>query len=561
MLNLAPIARLSAALLVLPWSVVVAEGDLSAAGEEDPRLGYQDKFAPFLQQYCYDCHGADVQKAGVNLQALMGEEGPKIEDRREWETILELILSREMPPEKKPQPTETLRQEVGDYLAAHLDSFDCSGPVDPGSVTARRLNRIEYQNTIRDLLGVHFEASESFPRDEVGYGFDNIGDVLSLSPLLMEKYLDAAEVIVDQALLSQIPAWPPVKRFEETEMKRVGGEHVRLVRERYLGLYREGAGEMTFEAPAAGEYRLRIRTFQDKGGPENARMKVTVAGEEITEMEIAAQADEPLLVRLPVTLAKGESKISVAYTNNYSNNDARDRSLRGDRNLFVDFVEVEGPLDQPRPPLPASHVAILPDEPAPGKELAMARDVLDRFTSRAYRRPATEDELKRLLAVTSAVLDDGASFQEGIKVAVTAVLVSPSFLFRWELDPQRATEDPSRVLNGYEIASRLSYFLWSSMPDEELLQLAKEGKLADVEAIRAQVRRMMADPKGKSLVQNFTGQWLQTRNLESVEPDPEVFPEFDETLREAMQAETDLFVQSIVDEDQSLLRLLDSDYT
>ncbi len=548
-------------LLISVVGGLVAEEGPEVEAEADPRLVHEAKLAPFLAKYCFECHGAETQKAELNLQALLADEAPRIEDRREWETVLELILSREMPPEKKEQPSETLRQEVGEYLDARLESFDCSGAVvDPGSVTARRLNRAEYANTIRDLLGVTFEATAAFPRDEVGYGFDNIGDVLSLSPLLMEKYLDAAETVVDEAVLSEIPEWPPVKRYDETEMTPKGGEHVRIVRERYLGLYREGAGEMDFDVPADGQYLVRIKAFQDKAGPEPAKMRVTIAGEVVAEVDVTAEVDLPVIYRLPVQLEKGVAKISVAYTNNYSDNQARDPALRGDRNLFIDYLEVEGPSDQPRPPLPATHVAVIPRQPQPGDEADLAGQIFTRFASKAYRREATPAEVDRLSALAMAVFEDGASFEQSIKVGLTAVLVSPHFLFRWELDPQREGET-ARPLGGYELASRLSYFLWSSMPDEELTELAATGQLTEPEVLRAQTKRMLADPKAKELVTNFTGQWLQTRNLASVEPNPEVFPEFDEALRGAMESETDLFVQSIVDEDQSVLRLLDADYT
>lgn len=532
-----------------------------AYAADDSRLLHEQKFQPFLAKHCFECHGAKKEKAGVNLEELLGGEPPRIEDRREWETVLEMVLSREMPPENKEQPSEALRQQMGDYLKARLESFDLSGPIVPGAVTARRLNRVEYENTIRDLLGVTFKAADSFPRDEVGYGFDNIGDVLSLSPLLMEKYLDAAETVIDDAVLSEIPVWPPRKRFEESGMRyQEGDEAIRPVRQRYLGFYREGTAEMSFEASSAGRYEVKIRAFQDKAGPEPAHMAFTVDGEMIAGTAVTAEADQPAIFRFPVQLEEGPSKLAVGYTNNYVDNDNPDRALRGDRNLFVDYVEVEGPLGQPRPPLPATHVAVIPRQPKPGEESAVANEVFTRFAARAYRREVTPEEVERLTALVMTVMDDGAKFEEAVKVGLAAVLVSPHFLYRWEVDPEREGTE-ARSLNSYELASRLSYFLWSSMPDDELFALAAEDRLVDPEVLQAQTRRMLADPKAEALVTNFTGQWLQTRNLASVEPDPAAFPEFDDALRNAMQRETDLFVQSIVDEDQSILRLLDADYT
>ncbi len=533
---------------------------------EDPRLAHEGRWKPFLAEHCFGCHGSEKQKAGLNLEDLLGNEPPRIEDRGEWETVLEILMAREMPPEKSRQPSEALRQEMVDYIAARLETFDCSGPVNPGSVTVRRLNRVEYQNTIRDLVDVDFEATERFPRDEVGYGFDHIGDVLSLSPLLMEKYLEAAEEVVDAAVLSKVLEWPPARRFEESEMKRVGeGDDARIVRQRYLGLYREAAGEVRFRAPTAGRYQVRVRAYQDKAGPEPAKMRVTVGGKVLAETEVTAEAGEPLVFRWPVSLEEGEVAISAAYTNNYVNNDSRDPALRGDRNLYLDFIEVIGPLDVPRPPLPATHVALIARQPEPGGERALVEEIFSRFMLRAYRRPANEDEHRRVTDLVMGVLNDGIRFEESVKVGLMAVLVSPHFLYRWELDQGRVgggeeVSEP-RTLDGYELASRLSYFLWSSMPDDVLLESAARNDLSDPSVLRSELKRMLADPKAEALVSNFTGQWLQTRNLASVKPDPETFPEFDEALREAMRKETELFVQSIVDQDESVLRLLDADYT
>ena len=537
---------------------------LLVSGEEPagPPLAVAGRLQPFLAAHCFACHGGKKQKADLNLEALAGSEAPKIEDRGAWEKVVEMLLSREMPPEKEPQPDEGLRQEVAAYLQAVLHGFDHGGPTNAGVVTARRLNRAEYENTMRDLLGVTFAATEAFPRDEVGYGFDNIGDVLSLSPLLMEKYLDAAERVIDEALLSEIPTWPPVKRYEESAMvATTGGDALRVVRDRFMGFYREGTVEIVHPVGGmTGPYRLRIKAYQDAAGPEPVRMLVTLDGETVEEVEVTAMGDAAEIYELAVTLKEGEAKIGLAYTNNYVNDDAPDPALRGDRNMFVDYVEIQGPFDRPRPPLPATHLAIIPRQPEEGEEEGLAREIFTRFATRAYRRPVTGNEVRRLTELALRVMDGGAPFEESVKVGLAAVLVSPHFLFRWELDP-KGTRSKARLLGGYELASRLSYFLWSSMPDEQLMQVAAEDRLGDLRILRAQVKRMMASPKARALVANFTGQWLQTRNLATAQPDPDVFPEFDEALRSAMQRETELFVQSMVDEDRSVLRLLDADYT
>ena len=507
-----------------------------------------------LAKYCMDCHGEDKQKADLNLHALLANGGPRAEDRRHWDSTLDMVELKEMPPENKAQPTPEEREQLVTYLDKLMDDLDRLAPDNVGRVTARRLNRVEYENTIRDLMGVSFQATESFPRDEVGYGFDNIGDVLTLSPLLMERYLEAAEEIVDRSILSTIPEWPPVNRIEETAMTwpEKYDEFIRVERDRYLGLFREGEASMTYTSEYGGDHRLRVRTYQDKAGSEAAILVVYVNGKLVEETNVTAQGDRPELVEIDVLLLKGANEIQVGYTNNFNSD--------GDRNLFVDYVDVQGPLNLERPSLLASHRNIIPGQPEPGQEEAVMQTIFQDFASRAYRRPATEQEALRLTKLGMMAFNDGLSFEEGIKLGVSAVLSSPHFLYRWELDPKRLPEE-ARGLNGYELASRLSYFLWTSMPDQVLFEVAADGSLTEPQVLRAQVQRMLADPKAEALVLNFVGQWLQIRNMETVEPDPEVFPQFDDTLRAAMRQETELFVQSIVKEDASVLRLLDADYT
>ena len=334
--------QLTCVFLSLGLSAVIGEepGPLAAKG-----------FRVFLEKHCVSCHGAAKQKAQLDLEALLGGGTPKIEDRDAWERVLDMIAFREMPPENKPQPSETERQAAVAYLHHQMESLSCTGPTNPGRVTTRRLNRIEYQNTIRDLVGVTFDATESFPRDEVGYGFDNIGDVLSLSPLLMEKYLEAAETILDQAILSEIPEWPPVQRLQEKAFKS-DSDHVREERRKYLGFFREAEATATFKLDQKGRYQIRARAFQQKAGPEPAKLTVKVDGRLIDEFDVIAQAKEPAFYDLTLPLEVGKRTISIGYPNNYNDSQNPDRSLRGDRNLFVDFVEIKGPLDGDRPALP-----------------------------------------------------------------------------------------------------------------------------------------------------------------------------------------------------------------
>lgn len=417
-------------------AVVVAS--LSASAQDAKPASFANFARPFLQQYCADCHGNEKQKADINLEAF-GEQPALYKKRELWENVRDMLAEREMPPEKKPQPSEEERIRMVQFINEELAKFDCAELRRPGRVTLRRLNRAEYNNTIRDLMGVDFSPAADFPLDEVGYGFDNIGDVLSLSPILMEKYLAASERIVSQAVLSEIPGCPPL-------------------------------------------------------------------------------LSESLARPSPKTLA----------TDRHSKKSAR----------------------------------------AEEADLESARRFLAAFVPRAYRRPASSEEIKRLLALAANAREQNANLEESVGIAVQAVLASPSFLYRWELDPKVEEGSPQnsagaavRSLTPYEFASRLSYFLWSSMPDDDLFALAAAETLLEPAVIEAQVRRMLADPKAKALAINFAGQWLQFRQIETIAPDPELFPAFDEELRQAMRRESELFFEAVMREDRSILEFLDADFT
>ena len=423
---------------ILWISAVASAGDfLSASAQDSKPTSFANFARPFIQQYCADCHGDEKQKADLNLEAFEGH--PALYKKRElWESVRDMLAEREMPPEKKAQPSEEERIRMVQFINEELAKFDCAELSRPGRVTLRRLNRAEYNNTIRDLMGVDFSAAADFPLDEVGYGFDNIGDVLSLSPILMEKYLAAAERIVSQAVLSELLGCPP--------------------------LLSESRAHPSPKALAT-----------DRHPKKSAR--------------------------------------------------AEESDLKSARRFFTAFVP------------------------------------------RAYRRPASPEEIQRLLGLTSNALEQNANLEESVGIAVQAVLASPGFLYRWELDPEVEDGDSQnlatavRSLNPYEFASRLSYFLWSSMPDDVLFELAAAGTLLEPAVVKTQVRRMLADPKSTALATNFAGQWLQFRQIETIAPDPELFPAFDEELRQAMRRESELFFEAVMREDRSILEFLDADFT
>ena len=519
---------------------------------------------PLLKRYCYGCHGNKRAKAELNLESF-GTTPNFFKDGRTWEKVHHMLYQREMPPEKKLQPTEDERILLTEFINSQLAKFDCSNPavpVNPGHVTLRRLNRSEYNNTIRDLFGVDYRPAADFPNDEVGYGFDNIGDVLSLSPILMEKYFRAAEEISAKAIRTDIPAYPPEDHIRTKKWGTKSDEQaVRIENDSFWGLWREGSIDIRYPFKTDGEYLLRINAYADLAGPEPPKMQISLNGKPVKTFEVKEVEEERRDFVVKLKPGKGVHQVSVAYMNNYVNNDSPDPALRGDRNLFVKNTDMIGPLDAPQPRLPESHRRVIVRQPKPGEARQVARESLTQFAQKAYRRPVGEKEVNRLLSFVDMVMGDAGSFEEGMQLATQAVLVSPHFLFRWELDTRPARDETIRRLNDWELASRLSYFLWSSMPDAELFRLAKLGELTKPEVLEAQVRRMVADPRSSALVENFAGQWLQIRNLAGVTPDPVKFPSFDESLRKAMKRETELFFGAVMKEDRSIFELIDSDFT
>lgn len=394
------------------------------AADARPVPGFAEAGVPFLQKHCLDCHSGSKPEAGLSL-APFGDDASVAKERDRWKTVIGMVETGAMPPEGEPQPTAD-EQEA--FLLAVRGVFEravrAANP-DPGRITMRRLNRTEYRNTIRDLIGVDFDPTEDFPSDDIGHGFDNIGDVLTMSPVLMERYLAAGERIMQRAM--DVGPAPSGKRAVD------GALEIRLANQRRL---------------------------------------------------LASSADK--------------------------------------------------------------------------SRAEQTREVLERFASRAYRRPASRDEVERLAALAESGSTDGQSWEAGLQLAMQAVLCSPKFLFRAEPGDRPDSPD-ARPLNEFQLASRLSYFLWGTMPDEALTQRAAENRLRA--NLDAQVKRMLEDSKSESLIESFALQWLQLKRLDSVAPDPQRFPRFSSRLRSSMLDETRRFLASVMREDRSILDLLAADYT
>ncbi len=525
----------------------------TAARADDLNEQFHDRIQPLLETYCLDCHGQEGPEADLNLAAFTSAQ--QVRDKRStWLEVAGQLRAGGMPPQDADQPAEDERTYLLQWIDSTINQVDCTGRVTPGHVTLRRLNRNEYRHTVRDLLGVDYQLADDFPADDVGYGFDNIGDVLSLPPLLMEKYLTAAEDISRQAIVT--PASPPAFRHQINgeDLQGYGSSAGGSV----LAMSSNGEAFAEFEFPADGQYQLRVQAAGDQAGPEPAKMAIRLDGRDICLQEVTATRDAPATHGTRLQVQAGKRKVGVAFTNDYYQPDASGGPQ--DRNLYVVSLEVRGPLGLAAEQLPDTHRRIVIVEPSEQtSEQEAARQIVTRLASAAYRRPAEPREIEQLLGLVQLADQQGDSFEAGIQLALQALLVSPHFLFRVESDP--VEQEEVRTLNDFELATRLSYFLWSSMPDEELFTLARAGALRRDDNLPQQVRRMLADPKSQAFVESFAGQWLQLRSLEDRTFDHQRFPDCDRELLAAMRAETTQFFGEVVRQDMNVLRILDADFT
>lgn len=417
---------------------------------------------------------------------------------------------------------------------------------DPGRVTLHRLNRVEYDNTVRDLLGgVDLGLADDFPADDFAAGYDTIAANLSMSPLHVEMYEAAAHTIVDTIL--EIPVTDPIEIRWQAETddvtKSTGGANGGA-----WNLWSNGTASATFEAPLDGTYELSARVWGQQAGPDLVIATLGHDGFLDATFDVAATSESNAeVLKVLVELSAGNHTIEVAFANDYYDPDAG-----ADRNLLVDWLEVEGPADLTlgENPLRGELVPCADDA-----DDACARTTLEAWAPRAWRRPLVEGELDALMGVYDAVLADGGTFDDGLRHALVATLISPHFLYRVELD-----DDPDGLsitpLSDHELASRLSYMLWSTMPDDELFRAAEEGELQTDAGLREQVARMLADPKAEALTDNFAGQWLYLRAIDAVAPDPNVYPMFDDVLRASMKEEVERFFDSFVGTDRDMRELL-----
>ncbi len=567
--------------LLLRWGIPIGLVCLAGAaiGQNPPKVSpaapvqgsFDQVVAPFVQANCAVCHNDQLKTAGLSLTQYRGSES-MIRDRDLWEKVIRRVRAGEMPPKGMPRPNAEAVTTVTGWIENQFAIADRTTPADPGHLTAHRLNRVEYDNTVRDLLAVRFKASVDFPADDSGFGFDNIGDVLSVSPVLMEKYLNAATKIANRAIPPDALPKPTRMRFSPEHSPNDDGT----------------ALENRFEFPAEGDYDLRVAVG---GRKEPYRIHLLLDGKEIKAADVLVEKDGSRSYEINLHVPYGEHTLAAtmetrspsdaetavserlkaaeeaAYQKAIAAHPEDQKEIALQRAVsnpptYIDTLEARGPYHALPPPLPESYHRVFACGHLPGHHTAgCARTDLAQLARLAYRRPVTPEEVNRVTALVASAQKEGMTFEQAMRIGLEAILVSPNFLFRIERDPK--PDDPSAIhpVNDFELASRLSYFLWSSMPDEPLLQLAGGHRLHDPAVLTAQVKRMLQDGKSDALIDNFAGQWLELRNLDSIRPDPDEFPQFNAQLRRAMYTETQMFVQSVVRNDSSVLDFLDGKYT
>ncbi len=505
-----------------------------------------------VNRYCITCHNDRLHTAGLSLAAIHTASSDTLEK------VLRKLRSGEMPPAGMPAPDAATRTNVVHALETQLDKAAAEQP-NPGAPGIHRLNRAEYRNAVRDLLGIDMDVdmdrAVSLPPDDSGYGFDNIADVLTVSPLHMEKYLASARRIARLALGTLKPS---VSSEKITLPPGTANDSIDALppRERGALLFRR-----YFPFDAEYSFLFRVRGNPAPGLPP-AKLDLRLDGRRIKLFDAAIDTAEvnqgTRNVSLRLNLPAGEHVIGAAFLT--ESVEIEGAPVRGNaqvpsaNGLAVDYVTVGGPYNPTGPGNTESRRRILICQPATGQpEDVCARQILSTLARRAYRRPVNAADLAPLLKLFAAGRADGNTFDSGITLALTGILVSPDFLFR--------TENSLGKLSDLALASRLSFFLWSSIPDEELLRTAEAGKLSDPAILDTQVRRMIADPKSQAFEENFAGQWLHLRNIPSWKPDPKKYPQFDEALRNAIERESSLFFSNIMREDRSVLEFIDADYT
>jgi Protein of unknown function (DUF1592)/Protein of unknown function (DUF1588)/Protein of unknown function (DUF1587)/Protein of unknown function (DUF1585)/Protein of unknown function (DUF1595)/Cytochrome C oxidase, cbb3-type, subunit III len=558
------------------WTAAVA-GSIVAA------FAQQDSPAPqraVINKYCVACHSAKLRTGGLSLQDADLNNVPAAAET--WEKVIRKLRTGSMPPQGMPRPDGPATDALASFLEISLDRAAAAKP-NPGHAAMHRLNRAEYANAMRDLLALDVDATTLLPPDDESSGFDNIADVLRMSPSLMERYLSASWNISREAVgnMNIEPATATYRvRPDLSQDQHIEG----------LPLGTRGGIVVHHYAPLDAEYVIKLRlwrnTFDLMRGMEDAhQIEISVDGSQVRLVTagghdeflrmtanpgvFGAELDKQLTVRVPLRAGPHVIAASTILRSHAEKDDLIKPFLRttidgldimGDPS--VDRLTVEGPLNPTGPGQTPARAKIFVCTPQLEKDdLPCARKIISNLLRHAYRRPLTDSDLETPLSFYQRRRNGNGSFDAGIEAALQFILASPEFLFRFEPDPPDLAAGAAYQLGDVALASRLAFFLWSSPPDDELIKLASQGKLHEHSVLEQQVKRMLADERADALVDNFAEQWLFLRNLKNSSPDPQIFPDFDDNLRQAMREETKLFFQSIVREDRSVMDLLNADYT
>ncbi len=548
-------SKIAAPLLLASLSIAFA----------DPQSTYVKEITPLLEKYCYDCHADGTAKGKFSMDDFK-DLSAHLNDQKHWLPVWQNLRSQIMPPWDKSQPNLAERKQLLAWIEKDVFKLDPANP-DPGRVTIRRLNRTEYQNAVYDLLGVEYDTREIFPADDTGYGFDNIGSVLSLSPMMMEKYLAAADEVVALALpegaAAQVPRVEILGKNFKARGSEVTGDWLPFAQKQSVGFNQEILRD--------GDYQIKVE-YSIHGAAEattdEARLQVSAGGMQVGEISLGWDQRRVIDLTGRVTLKAGaqpfEIKLSPAK---------RPLPSEEELSLKIQRVIVQGPLDGSQQEFAKGYRMIFVDGEAPetvsGKD-RYARKMMRSFVSRAFRKPLDEQTIDRLAAIVRDVsAQPGKTFQDGIKAAIGTCLASPRFLFRVEIQPEPNNRSKIVALDEYSLASRLSFFLWGSVPDDELLSLAFHTKLrAD---LTNQVDRMLKDPRSQRMERNFVGQWLQARDVETVALSAKTILElgsnreaakiFDSRLRSDMLRETEMLFDFVLRQNRPAEELISARYS
>ena len=555
----------------------------------------------FVKRNCTGCHNTGITSGGVNLANQ--DAGSFAKNREIWEHVAAKVKTGEMPPPgaRKPAPDDV--KAVTEWLEAEFARQDSAMKPDAGLVAARRLNRAEYNNTIRDLLAVDLPLSDNFPQDQAAFGFDNISDALNLSSVLLEKYADAGEVAVRTALFGPAKLKPAVTHYAMAiRLNDPRGKAAKVDLTNYdpTGLSSRHSGHVVHRFPVDGEYSFRLVLNGHRPNQSMpAHVGLWIDSKLVREAEVDATDLEGQIQDFRAPVTAGEHLVSASYLKEFHGLppiyggpepstrppaaliNPRGKLTEKDIETLRKFgtkiktdaietrvdhrfeaIDIGGPFNQESKPSTESLRRVLVCGHVSGRHTAQCpRMIVSQFAYRAFRRPLEPREAERYLALYQLARKQGDGFDEAIAAALEGVLVSPNFLFRIERQQPLAAKNGVVPVSDYDLASRLSYFLWSSTPDADLLKAAAEHRLHTPAVQEAQVRRMLRDQRSRALVENFAGQWLQFRNIDVVRPDAGKFPDFDENLRYSMRRETELFLENVVRQDGHVLDLLNADYT